>query len=144
MEPTMSFTAPVTNAPTDVTVAAPVSPEVPTTSFAPEVPVVAPQQLPAYENINVYAESISPSSSGDPSQVVFDIVLNVSWTCPANGEYKNAKMLKSVSFCKNSLVDQTNSQPVTFVEEKAEKKENAKWLKGLRELAGVAGKGTFV
>jgi hypothetical protein len=144
MEPTMSFSAPVANAPAEVT-QAPVSPEVPTTSFAPEVPVVAPQQMPAFENINVYAESISPSSSNDPSQSVFDIVLSVNWTCPATGEYKTAKMLKTVSFCKQSLADQTSSQPVTFVEsKKEEKKDNSKLLKGLRELAGVPGKGTFV
>ena len=145
MEPTMSFSAPVANAPVDVTAIAPVSPEVPTTSYTPEVPVTAPQQQPAYENINVWSESISPSSSADPGQAVFDIVLSVNWTCPTTGEYGTAKVLKTVSFCKQSLADQVTGQPVTYVESKqVDKKDNAKLLKTMRELAGVAGKGTFV
>lgn len=145
MEPTMSFSAPVANAPVDVTAVAPISTEVPTTSYSPEVPVTAPQQQPAYENIYVWAESISPSSSADTAQAVFDIVLSVNWTCPVSGETKIAKVLKTVSFNKQSLADQTAGQPVAYVESKqVEKKDNAKLLKTMRELAGVAGKGTFV
>ena len=64
MEPTMSFSAPVANAPAEVT-QAPVSPEVQTTSFAPEVPVVAPQQ------ITVGRQCQSSSVASRPSQVAF-------------------------------------------------------------------------
>ena len=143
MEPTMSFAAPIST-PADVTATA-VSPEVPSTEFAPEVPVTAPQQVSSFENISIYAESISQSSSNDPSQAVFDIVLTVGWSCPTTGEYKNAKILKTISFNKQNLADQTNVQQVTFVESKQpEKKTNSKLLKNMRELAGVQGKGTFV
>jgi len=151
MEPTMNFSAPLSQVPVqsaDTVGAAfdtPVVSTVPNTEYSPEVPVVAPQQEPSFQDVSVYAESISASSSNDPSQAVFDIVLNVSWTCPASGEYKNAKVLKSISFCKASLADQTSGQQVTFVESKQPevKKDNTKLLNTMRELAGVPGNRTF-
>ena len=118
--------------------------DVPSTAFQPEVPVIAPQQEASYENINAYPESISCSSSGDPSKAVFDIVITVSWQCPASGEYKNAKILKSVAFDKICLVDQSNNQQVTVVEATQKKADNSKMLRTMRELAGVPGKDNFV
>ena len=118
--------------------------DVPSTAFQPEVPVIAPQQEASYENINAYPESISCSSSGDPSKAVFDIVITVSWQCPASGEYKNAKILKSVAFDKICLVDQSNNQQVTVVETTQKKVDNSKLLRTMRELAGVPGKDNFV
>ena len=148
MEPTISFSAPVAdqgiNAPVDIApvATAPVSPEVPTTNFQPEVPVTVAPQVPQYESINVFAESISSSSSNSPNQAVFDIVLSVSWTCPATGDYKTAKILKTIGFDKESLFSQTGAQQVTTVES-VQTKPN-KTLKTLRELAGIPGKGNFV
>jgi hypothetical protein len=151
METQFSFNAaPATDITTavapDIAPATSVAPsDVPSTEFQPEVPVIAPQQAPAFNDINVYAESISSSSSNDPSQAVFDMVLTVSWICPATGEYKNAKIVKTVSFCKQSLADQTQAQPVAVVESKdAGKKDISKLLNTMRELAGVPGSNTFV
>ena len=148
MEPTISFSTPayagMVNAPVDIAPVptVPVSPEVPTTDFQPEVPVTVAPQVPQYENINVFAESISSSSSNSPNQAVFDIVLSVSWNCPTTGDYKTAKILKTIGFDKESLFAQTGSQPVTAVES-VQTKPN-KTLKTLRELAGIPGKGNFV
>lgn len=144
----MSFSAPISTAVADVAAVSPsiaVSSEVPNTSFAPEVPVIAPQEKQSYENIEIYPESISPSSSNDPSCAVFDIILSVNWTCPATGEYKRAKVLKTISFSKTSLTDQTFSQQVAFVESTQPeiKKDHSKLLNTLRELAGVSGERTF-
>jgi hypothetical protein len=73
------------------------------------------------------------------------MVLTVSWICPTTGEYKNAKIVKTVSFCKQSLADQTQAQPVAVVESKdAGKKDISKLLNTMRELAGVPGSNTFV
>lgn len=146
MEPQFSFTsaAGAEVMPTDAVAALPAPTDVPSTEFAPEVPVVAPQQQFNCENINVFPESISMSSSENPEQAVFDIVLSVSWTCPQSGEYQTTKLVKSIGFNKLSLINQTNSQPVSIVEAQQEKKDNSKLLRTMRELAGVAGKDTFV
>lgn len=145
MEPQFSFTS-STGAevmPTDAVAALPAPTDVPSTAFAPETPVVAPQQVPNTSNISLFADSISLSNGDCDGKAIFDIVLTVSW---ADGEnYQTAKIVKSVSFDKLSILEHVNcATPVTVVEQVQQKKDNSKLLRTMRELAGVAGKDTFV
>ena len=147
MESQFDFQAVVAAEPTAVAQGIEVPPmsDVPSTAYAPEVPVVAPQEQYCGENINVFAESISSSSSDSQDQAVFDIVLSVTWTCPQSGEYKTSKIVKSIGFNKTSLLGQTSNQPVAVVENVQVKQEKlSKAIKNLRELAGVPGFGNFV
>jgi hypothetical protein len=146
MESQFDFQAVVAAKPTTAQgIEVPPMPGVPSTAFAPEVPVVAPQEQYCGENINVFAESISSSSSDSQDQAVFDIVLSVTWTCPQSGEYKTSKIVKSISFNKTNLLGLTSNQPVAVVEDiQAKHEKMSKAIKNLRELAGVPGFGNFV
>jgi hypothetical protein len=152
MDPQFSFTsAPAADTATAVVpdvAQSPVMPvsDVPSTAFQPEVPVVAPQQEPDLSNVNVWAESIS-QSSGQGNTAIFDIVLTVSWQ--EGEEYKTAKIVKSVEFCKQALLSQAQNTCAAFVESKSpvaeqKKVDNSKLLRTMRELAGVPGKDNFV
>ncbi len=95
-------------------------------------------------DVNVYIDSNSSSNNGSGSLAVFDLVLNVNWT--ENGEYKSAKVIKTVAFDKNQLLSDALSSKVTVVESKHVSKQertNDTLIK-MRELAGIPGKGTFV
>ena len=143
MEPTISFAAPVASAEPAAVSLPPVDTTVPNTEFSPETPVVAPQQEPSYQDVHMYAESITSSSCDDQNNNAFDIVLNVSWTCPMTGTYNSAKVVKTVAFAKSKIMEQVAAQPIAVVESvKAKPKTDVAKL--MRELAGIPGKNTFV
>ena len=134
------FTAPAAN-PAATLAIAPVPSDVP---FTPEPAVDLSQQTApqccAPCDVSVYIESTSQSSSGENGLAVFDLVLNVSWT--EDNTYKSAKVIKTVAFDKNTVMNEALASKVTVIEGKQEKS-NATLIK-MRELAGIPGKGTFV
>lgn len=151
--PTISFnSAPAQVVPSSdaAPVSAPIVPvavNAPTTDYQPETPVTVPPTFPEMSDFYVSADSISSASSNDINSAMFDIVVNASWTCPTTGQFKTAKIVKTISLDKKTLFTQMLAQPVSIVETKApveEKKDNSKLLKKMRELAGIPGRGNFV
>lgn len=122
----------------------PLTPAVEPAVTPPVAPPVA--QNKGCTNVSLYAESINFSGENTEGHTVFDIVLNISWNCDA-GNYQTAKIIKTVAFDKQSLLQQALAgTDITLVENKKlnNAEEANKMMNKMRELAGISGKRTFV
>lgn len=121
-------------------------------AIEPSIPAVEPAVTPpavqnnGCTNVSLYAESINFSGENTEGQTIFDIILNISWNCAA-GNYQTAKVIKTVAFDKQRLLQQAlTGTDITLVENKNPNnaEEANKMMNKMRELAGISGKRTFV